>query len=47
MVSLRDIANATGYSLSTVSIILRGIGKERGIQESTQEKVHEVAKDMD
>lgn len=47
MVSLRDIANATGYSLSTVSIVLRGIGKERGIPESTQEKVLEVAKAMD
>lgn len=47
MVSLKDVADATGYSLSTVSIILRGIGKERGIPESTQKKVLEIAKAMD
>ena len=46
MASIKDIASATGYSLSTVSIVLRGLGYERGIPDSTQGKIFDVARSM-
>lgn len=46
MVTMKQIAQATGFSLSTVSIILRGIADERNIPKVTQEKVLEAAREM-
>jgi len=46
MVRLKDIAEATGASISTVSLILNGRGKELRISEALAEEVRRVAKDM-
>lgn len=46
MSNLKEIAALSGVSLSTVSIVLRGEGAERGISEETQRKVMETAKNM-
>ncbi len=43
MVTIKDIAKYTELSPSTVSIVLRGLGKKRNISESTINKVTEAA----
>lgn len=44
MVTLKDIAQETGLSASTVSIVLKGNGNARKISQDTQEKVLSTAK---
>ncbi|MGI6697314.1 MAG: substrate-binding domain-containing protein [Clostridia bacterium] len=46
MTTIRDIAKASGYSISTVSIILRGEAQKRKIPQRTQEKILEVARSL-
>ncbi|WP_026496278.1 LacI family DNA-binding transcriptional regulator [Butyrivibrio sp. WCD3002] len=43
MVTIKDIAKYTELSPSTVSIVLRGLGKKRNISESSIKKVQEAA----
>lgn len=47
MATIKQIAEKTGYSLSTVSIVLRGSSAERGIPESTQKKIFDAARELD
>lgn len=47
MATLKEIAERSGFSLSTVSIVLRGDGEARGISPKTQEKIFNLAKEMD
>jgi len=42
MATIKDVAAKSGFSTSTVSIILNGKEKERKIPESTVEKVHQA-----
>jgi LacI family transcriptional regulator len=44
MVTIREIAEAAGVSISTVSIVLGGKAAERSISVPTQEKVNEAAR---
>ena len=44
MATVKDIASQTGYSPSTVSIVLSGKGDERKIPQSTQQKIWDVAR---
>jgi DNA-binding LacI/PurR family transcriptional regulator len=46
MATIKEIAEKTGYSLSTVSIVLSGNGDERHISGQTQTKVLDAARDM-
>jgi DNA-binding LacI/PurR family transcriptional regulator len=46
MATIREIAEKTGYSLSTVSIVLSGNGDERRISAQTQNMVLAAARDM-
>jgi DNA-binding LacI/PurR family transcriptional regulator len=46
MATIKEIAEKTGYSLSTVSIVLSGNGDERHISAQTQSKVLNAARDM-
>jgi DNA-binding LacI/PurR family transcriptional regulator len=46
MATIKEIAEKTGYSLSTVSIVLSGNGDERHISTQTQGKVLNAARDM-
>jgi DNA-binding LacI/PurR family transcriptional regulator len=46
MATIKEIAEKTGFSLSTVSIVLSGNGDERHISVQTQTKVLKVARDM-
>lgn len=46
MVTIKDIAAKTGFSLSTVSIVLKGNGNARKISAKTQEKVLQAAREM-
>lgn len=46
MVTIKQIAQKTGYSLSTVSIVLRGIAEERGIPQSTRDIILDKAREM-
>jgi DNA-binding LacI/PurR family transcriptional regulator len=46
MTTIKKIAEKTGYSLSTVSIVLSGNGDERHISARTQDKVLKTARDM-
>jgi DNA-binding LacI/PurR family transcriptional regulator len=46
MTTIKEIADKTGYSLSTVSIVLNGNGDERRISAQTQNKVLAAARDM-
>ncbi len=41
LASLKDIAKATGYSLSTVSRVMRSKGE---ISEAARKRIHEAAK---
>jgi DNA-binding LacI/PurR family transcriptional regulator len=47
MGTIKQIAERTGYSLSTVSIVLRGSAKERSIPESTQRVILDAARALD
>lgn len=44
MVTIKQIAQETGYSISTISIVLRGMAVERKIPESTQKIVLDAAR---
>ena len=44
--TLKDIAEKTGFSVSTVSRVLHDNTKKYKISEETQEKVRNVAKEM-
>jgi DNA-binding LacI/PurR family transcriptional regulator len=44
--TIKEVAERTGYSLSTVSIVLSGNGDERHISAQTQCKVLKAARDM-
>ena len=46
MVSMRDVAQRAGVSLSTVSIILNGNAETRKIPEKTQQKVLKAMEDL-
>ena len=46
MSTVKEIAKQTGYSLSTVSIVLRVQGDARSISKKTQVKIIKAAKDM-
>ena len=46
MVTLNDIAKATGYSLSTTSIVLRGKAEERNISDKTKNTILEAAQKL-
>lgn len=46
MPTIKEIASITGYSASTVSIVLSGKAKERKIPESTQEKIIKTAREL-
>lgn len=46
MSTIKEIAEQTGYSISTVSIVLRGQGDARSISKDTQAKIIDAAKDM-
>lgn len=46
MVTLRDVAQATGFSVSTVSKVLNNTADEVGIAESTQALVREAARNL-
>ena len=46
MSTVKEIAKQTGYSISTVSIVLRGQGDARSISKKTQVKIIKAAKDM-
>ena len=46
MSTVKEIAKQTGYSLSTVSIVLRGQGDARSISKKTQVKIIKAAKDL-
>ena len=43
MATMKDVALASGYSLSTVSIVIRGDAEKRHIPKSTQTHIYEVA----
>lgn len=43
MATLKEIAALSGYSVSTVSVVLGGKAAQRGIQEATQRKILETA----
>ena len=45
MSTVKEIAKQTGYSISTVSIVLRGQGDARSISKKTQAKIIKAAKD--
>ncbi len=47
MGTIKEIALKTGYSLSTISIVLRGSAAERRIPESTQRVILEAARELD
>ncbi|MCD8054674.1 MAG: LacI family transcriptional regulator [Lachnospiraceae bacterium] len=47
MATLKEIAERSGFSLSTVSIVLRGNAEQRGITKATQDKIWEIAREMD
>ncbi|NLL34566.1 MAG: LacI family transcriptional regulator [Clostridiales bacterium] len=46
MPTIKEIAAVTGYSPSTVSVVLRGKGNERKILQSTQEKILTAARNL-
>lgn len=46
MATIKKISEKSGYSPSTVSIVLRGIGAERNISDSTQKKVMDAAREL-
>lgn len=46
MPTIKEIASITGYSASTVSIVLSGRAEERKIPESTQEKIIKAAREL-
>jgi DNA-binding LacI/PurR family transcriptional regulator len=46
MVTIREIAENSGFSLSTVSIVLSGNGKVRHVAPETQDKILEIAQSM-
>ncbi len=46
MATLKDVAQRCGVSLSTVSIVARGLGDARKISQSTQEKVRAAMREV-
>ena len=46
MVTVKDIAKASGVSASTVSIILNGKSRERKISEKTCQNVWQAVKEL-
>ncbi len=46
MATLKDVAQRSGVSLSTVSIVARGQGEARKISEATQERVREAMREL-
>ena len=46
MANLKEIAAKTGFSLSTVSLVLRGEGSNRSIPMETQNLIYEAAKEL-
>ncbi|NLM61730.1 MAG: LacI family transcriptional regulator [Clostridiales bacterium] len=46
MPTIKEIASITGYSASTVSIVLSGKAKERKIPQATQEKIIKTAREL-
>ncbi len=46
MVTIKQIAEKTGYSLSTVSIVLRGLSSQRNIPDTTKEIIMNTAKEL-
>ena len=46
MATVKDIANRTGYSASTVSIVLSGKSDERKIPEATRQKIWDAAREL-
>ncbi|MBQ4651438.1 MAG: LacI family DNA-binding transcriptional regulator [Oscillospiraceae bacterium] len=46
MSTIKEISAATGFSLSTVSIVMRGQGTARGITKETQSKIIKAARTM-
>ena len=46
MVTLKDIAEKTGFSQSTVSIVLRGLSEERHIPDETRIRIQETARSL-
>ena len=46
MTTIREIAEKTGYSLSSVSVVLSGKGDSRNISAKTQAKIINAARDM-
>lgn len=46
-VTIKDIANELNLSKTTVSFVLSGIGSEKGISTTTQEKILQYAKEID
>jgi DNA-binding LacI/PurR family transcriptional regulator len=46
MVTIKEIAEKTGFSLSTVSVVLSGNGEARHIPEQTQKAIFGVARSM-
>lgn len=47
MSTIKDIADAAGVSVTTVSIVLNGKAKERKISDATCKKVYTAAKELD
>lgn len=45
-VSLKDIARESGYSITTVSMVLNGQGAAYNIADKTQEKIHRIARQL-
>lgn len=43
MITIKEIAKITGYSPSTVSIVLRGLAKQRSISQTAVEKIEKCA----
>lgn len=46
LATIKDIAERTGFSLSTVSIVLRGDAEKRHISPSTQKKILDCAREV-
>lgn len=46
MATLKEIASISGYSVSTVSVVLGGKSAQRGIPNATQKKILEVASSL-
>ena len=47
MITIREIAQAAGVSVSTASIVLRGESEKRKVAPATTEKVLQVAQALD